>query len=117
LVIITFETRPTIASKKHQLIERAKQTVRTPKPPRLIEAEAQPKKVSYRAVVVSLYSSEADWIDEVTRALQQAGNPKANRSLVVSEVILRLQESLKEKTPDIILKDFIDHRAKRAQQG
>jgi hypothetical protein len=47
---------------------------------------------------------------------QQAGNPNANRSLVVREAILRPQESLKEQTPDTILKDFIAHQAKRAQQ-
>jgi hypothetical protein len=51
-------------------------------------------KRGYRVVAMSLYTAEAEWVDYITRTLQQAGNPKANRSLVIREAILRLQEEL-----------------------
>jgi hypothetical protein len=45
-----------------------------------------------------------------------AGNPKANRSLVVREAILRLQEEMTGKDPQDILASFIEHHSKRMQQ-
>jgi hypothetical protein len=72
---------------------------------------AQPK--GYRVVAVSLYTPEADWIDEIALMLRCSGNPKANRSLVVREAILRLQEDLHHKDPAAVLRDFIDRQAKR----
>jgi hypothetical protein len=103
-----------VADKKSKLIARAQQTVRQPKPERL--REAVPAKQGYRVVAVSLYTPEADWIDQVTRALKYAGNPKANRSLVVREAILRLQQELQDKSPSEILSDFTTRQAKRMQQ-
>ena len=73
--------------------------------------QAKPK--GYRVVAVSLYTPEADWIDEIALILQRSGNPKANRSLVVGEGILRLREDLREKDPNEVLRDFIDRQAKR----
>jgi len=103
-----------MASKKNRLIERAKQTVRTPKPPRLLDEK--PRKQGYRVVGVSLYTPEADWIDAAMKALKSAGHHKATRSLVVREAVLRLQEALKDKAPQEILDDFIKHQAQRVQQ-
>ena len=100
-------------AKKFDLIAKAQQSVRAPKPERLQEPRST--KPGYRVVAVSLYTPEADWIDHVTRMLQLAGNAKANRSLVVREAILRLQELLKEKEPVEILEDFTTHQARRAQ--
>lgn len=92
-------------------MERAAATTRHPRPTRLIE-EGQRKK-GYRVVAVSLYVPEAEWIDHTSKTLQSAGNPKANRSLVVREAILRLQEELKGKTPDEVMRYFLEHQSKR----
>ena len=74
---------------------------------------SQEKSKGYRVVAVSLYTPEADWIDQIALMLRCSGNPKANRSLVVREGILRLQEDLREKDPAAVLRDFIDRQAKR----
>ncbi len=65
-------------------------------------------------VAVSLYTPEADWIDQITEALQKAGSPKANRSLVVREAILRLQESIGEQKGSDLVLDFAEHQARRS---
>lgn len=103
-----------MVDKKSRLIEKAKQNVRQPKTPQTISAELP--KSSYKVVAVSLYTPEADWIDQTTKVLQLAGNPKANRSLVVREAILRLQQQLQEKSPDEIVRDFTEHHAQRMQK-
>lgn len=100
------------SKKAERLKARAVAGVRTPKPTATIEAESQKK--GYRVIAVSLYTPEAEWIDQTTKALKQAGNPKANRSLVVREAIIRLQTSLKDKAPAEILQDFTEHQAGRA---
>jgi len=103
------------SGKKQSLLAKARQTVRSPEPSRLRDAARA--KPGYRVVAVSLYTPEADWIDQVTRALQLAGNAKANRSLVVREAILRLQEELAAKGPGELLQDFAARQARRAQGG
>ncbi len=101
-----------MSNKKQRLVERAVATTRQPRSTRLLE-DGQQKK-GYRVVAVSLYTPEAEWIDHTFKLLQRAGNPKANRSLVVREAILRLQEELKGKNPEQTLRYFIEHHAKRA---
>jgi hypothetical protein len=105
-----------MSAKKQDLLAKAQQTVRSPEPARLRDAN-RTSRPGYRVVAFSLYSPEADWVDQVTRALQLAGNAKASRSLVVREAILRLQDELKEKSPAEILADFTRRQAKRAQDG
>ena len=97
------------SSKKHDLVDTARQSVRTPRP----APQSDVAKGGYRVVAVSLYTPEAEWIDQVTKALHLAGHTKANRSLVVREAILRLWESLGQKEPSDILTDFIQHQARR----
>jgi hypothetical protein len=97
-------------NKKFRLIEKAKSSVRTPRPTRL---QADVKKKTYRVIAISLYIPEAEWVDEATKLLQLGGNSKANRSLVVREAILRLQEDMKGKTPQEILHSFAEHEARR----
>ena len=98
-----------MATKKARLIERAEATRRIPKPERLSDTG----KKGYRVVAVSLYTPESEWIDHITRVLQRAGVPKANRSLVVREAILELQEELREKDPQEVSRHFIERNAKR----
>jgi hypothetical protein len=102
-----------MADKRSKLIARSRETVRVPAPSRLEADRIKPK--GYRVVAVSLYTPEADWIDKTAAGLQKAGNPKANRSLVVREAILRLQEEVESKDPSQLLKDFSEHQAKRTR--
>jgi len=99
-------------NKRAALIAKARATVRTPKKPTETPTQLGRHK-GYRIVAVSLYTPEADWIDQVTRALQLAGSPKANRSLVVREAILRLKEQLEGKSPKEVLLDFAEQQAQR----
>ncbi len=101
-----------MADKKSRLMERATATVREPRPDRLLEADTRKK--GYRVVAVSLYTPEAEWVDHITRVLQRAGNPKANRSLVIREAISRLQEDLQEKSPQETMHYFIEQQVKRS---
>src|SRR5215471_8394248 len=100
-----------MATKKDRLIERAEATRRLPNPERLAGTAAAKK--GYRVVAVSLYTPESEWIDHITQVLQRAGVPKANRSLVVREAILELQEQLKEKDPQEVSRHFMERHAKR----
>lgn len=100
------------ASKKTRLLERARATARRPVATRLTDNENQ--KQGYRIVPVSLYSKEADWLDEIAAHLKNAGNPKANRSMVVREAIYTLQEALNTKNPDEVLLHFIKRFRKAA---
>jgi hypothetical protein len=104
-----------VSAKKQKLIAKAQASVRSPKPARL--QDGRRSKPGYRVVAVSLYQPEADWIDQVTRQLQLAGLSKANRSLVVREAILRLQEELGQEGPAGILVNFTTRLAKRAQEN
>jgi len=100
-----------MADKKSRLLERATATVRQPRPDRLLEPRDQKK--GYRVVAVSLYTPEAEWIDHITQVLQRAGNPKANRSLVIREAISQLQEHLAGKSPEEALHYFIERQVRR----
>ena len=102
-----------MADKRSKLIARSKATVRLPTPSRLEADRVKPK--GYRVVAVSLYTPEADWINKTAAELQRAGNPKANRSLVVREAILRLQEDVRLKDPSQMLKDFSERQSRRAK--
>jgi hypothetical protein len=102
-------------SKKDRLVDRARTSVREPDPERVTQEQARKK--GYRIVAVSLYNPEAEWINHTTAALRQAGNPKANRSLVVREAVLRLQEEVRDKSPEQLVQDFAQRQAKRTHAG
>jgi hypothetical protein len=70
----------------------------------------------YRVIAVSLYDEEARAADRITEILRQAGWPKANRSLVIREALLRLEDELSEKSPEEIFRYFVDRYARRAGQ-
>ncbi len=101
-----------MATKKDRLIARATATRRSPETQRLTVSVSTQKK-GYRIVAVSLYTPESDWVDHITKVLQQSGNPKANRSLVVREALLELQEALREKDPREVSQHFLDRQAQR----
>jgi hypothetical protein len=97
-------------SKKDRLVARARATAPRPNPERLSDARVQKK--GYRVVPASLYTPEANWIDQIADELKRAGNPKANRSMVIREAIYRLQEELSDKSPDEVLRYFIERHRK-----
>ena len=99
-----------MAPKKVRRARQTKQTV----PPRKPGRPAEPAAKTYRVIAVSLYLPEAQWVDETTAALQRSGNPKANRSFVVREAILRLQESLSGRSGREIVHDFAEQQSKRS---
>ena len=65
----------------------------------------------YRVVAVSLYELQADIADQLAALLRRAGLPRANRSLVMREALLRLQEDLEGKSPADVLRYFVDRQA------
>ena len=70
----------------------------------------------YRVIAASLYDEEADAADRITAVLQRSGWPKANRSLVIREALLRLADELAGKTPEEVFRYFVDRYARRAGQ-
>jgi len=68
----------------------------------------------YRIVAVSLPVNEVVEADRLTEMLRRAGWPKANRSLVVREALLRLFEDLAGKESEDVFRYFLDRYARRA---
>ena len=68
----------------------------------------------YRVVAVSLFVEEKDVADRLTDILRSGGWPKANRSLVMREALIVLQEQLAGHTPEEIFRYFVDRHARRA---
>jgi hypothetical protein len=99
-----------MVSKKDRLIARARATAPSPNPHRLSDDKNQKK--GYRVVPASLYTPEANWLDQIADVLKRAGNPKANRSMVIREAIYRLQEELIDKSPEEVLQYFINRHRK-----
>jgi hypothetical protein len=99
-----------MVSKKDRLVARARATTPRPNPNRLTDDKNQKK--GYRIVPASLYTPEANWLDQIADGLKRAGNPKANRSMVIREAIYRLQEELRDKSPEDVLQYFIERHRK-----
>lgn len=75
--------------------------------------ERSPK--TYRVLTISLYASDADEADRLTGLLRQGGWSNANRSLVMREGLLRLQEELSGKSSNEIVQYFTERQAARAR--
>ena len=71
----------------------------------------------YRVVAVSLYQAEVNEADRCTDALKRAGWPKANRSLVIREAVMLLQEALAGKDDERVFRYFVERHARRAGGG
>ena len=71
------------------------------------------RRSDYGVVTVSLHDVEGHIADRFADILRAAGWPRATRSLVVREALLRLHEDLVDKTPDEIFRDFVDRQARR----
>jgi len=70
----------------------------------------------YRVIAVSLYEEEAVEADRITEILRESGWPKANRSLVIREALLRLEDELSGKSSEDVFRYFVDRYARRAGQ-
>lgn len=101
------------ASRRDRLVKRAQETAPRPNPERLVAAGNE--KTGYRIVPASLYTPEANWVDEITQVLKSAGNPKANRSMVIREAIYCLQDTLRDMNPDDVLQYFIERHKKKTE--
>jgi hypothetical protein len=95
-----------MASKKQELLDSAKKRTRKPNLNRFEISKTEKK--GYRVVPVSLYSNEANWVDEITENLKQAGYPKANRSMVIREAISALQSQIQEKDKEELFDYFLE---------
>jgi len=65
-------------------------------------------------IAISLYDDEASAADRLTVILQRGGWPKANRSLVMREALIRLEEELAGMSAEDIFHYFANRLAKRA---
>lgn len=70
----------------------------------------------YRVIAVSLFDEEANAADSITAILRRGAWPKANRSLVIREALLRLADELAGKSSEEIFRFFVDRYARRAGQ-
>jgi len=68
----------------------------------------------YRVIAISLYDDEAGAADRLTAILQRGGWPKANRSLVMREALIRLEEELAGMSAEDVFHYFANRLAKRA---
>ena len=94
-----------MASKKAQLLATAKTRAPQAKPERLTEAKTQ--KQGFRIVPMSLYTDEADFVDTIAKAMKEAGNRRANRSMVMQGAIRKLMQELKGKSEEEITLYFM----------
>jgi len=78
--------------------------------------ESPPGRKRYRVIAVSLHDDEVGEADRLTEILREGGWPKANRSLVIREAILRFKDELAGKSSEQIFRYFVDRYARRAGQ-
>ena len=74
----------------------------------------KPSSKSYRVIAVSLYDEELTAADHLTASLRRGGWPKANRSLVMREALIRLEEELVGMSVEDVFHYFANRQAKRA---
>lgn len=69
---------------------------------------------SYRVVAISLYDDEAATADRLADILRRGGWPRANRSLIMREALIRLEEELAGMSVEEVFHYFANRQAKRA---
>jgi hypothetical protein len=72
-----------------------------------------PKPETYRVVAVSLYEPDVREADRLTDVLKRAGWPKANRSLVLREALMLLEQAVAGKDDEAVFRYFIERSAHR----
>jgi hypothetical protein len=81
---------------------------------RAFHMTSKPMSKSYRVVAISLYDDEATAADRLTDLLRRGGWPKANRSLIMREALIRLEEELAGMSIEEVFHYFASRQAKRA---
>jgi hypothetical protein len=71
------------------------------------------KRRTYRVVAVSLYEQEASEADRLAAVLKRAGWPKANRSMIVREALLLLEQAVAAKDDEVVFRYFVERYARR----
>lgn len=85
---------------------------RPPKP-----SVEKPNRRHYRIIAVSLYDGEIEIADRLTRLLRTAGWPTANRSFVIREALLRLNDDLLDSPPEDVLNYFVASQSRRLKRS
>jgi hypothetical protein len=101
-----------MVSKKDRI--RAGMTRRPAREGNLLKLDAERR--GYRVVSVSLYTPEADFVDKLTRTLRDARIPRANRSLVLQQLILLGQEQLADKSSEQLVELFRERLVERVRK-
>lgn len=97
-------------NKKARLLESAIKKAPKQTPERLTEAKND--KQGYRVVPLSFYTDEADFLEETSRKLKDAGFLKANRSMVAQVAVNRLMKELEGKSAEEILLYVVQQKKK-----
>jgi hypothetical protein len=71
------------------------------------------KRGTYRLVTVNLNDHEAAEADRLTDVLKRAGWPKANRSLIMREALLLLEQDIAGKDDEGVFRYFVERYARR----
>ena len=71
----------------------------------------------YQVVAVSLYDDELEIADRLTRLLRMAGWPAANRSFVIREALLRLDDELRDGAAEDVLNYFVASQTRRLKRS
>ena len=69
---------------------------------------------TYRVIAISLYEDDAAAADRLSAILRSGGWPKANRSLILREALIRLEEDLAGMSAEDLFQYFANRLAKRA---
>ncbi len=105
-----------MATKAQKLIQQAQ--AKAPQPKTEKEAEdIRTKKIRYKTyevVAISLYTQQAEWLNQTAEALQKVSR-KYNRSSLVQEALDRLQEEFKGMKPEKMDEDIHDRQRKRSR--
>ena len=105
-----------MATKAQKLIQQAQ--AKAPQPKSEKEAEQlRTKKIAYKTyevVAVSLYTSQSEWLNQASEALQKV-NRRYNRSSLVQEALERLQEDFKGMKPEKMDEDVHNRQRKRSR--
>ncbi len=105
-----------MATKAQKLIQQAQ--ARAPQPKTEKEAtDLRTKKIAYKTyevVAVSLYTPQAQWLNQTAEALQKVSR-KYNRSSLVQEALERLQDDFRGLKPEKMDEDIHDRQRKRSR--
>jgi hypothetical protein len=71
----------------------------------------------YRVVAVSLFDLEVEIAERLSNMLKAAGWPRANRSFIVREALLRLYEDVAGLPAAEVPKYFVERQARRLARG